>query len=194
MDLYQQALNRFQEVLREAKKVNLPEPKAMILATVDERGQPSVRTVFLEAVDERGFVFFTDHRSRKARQLASNPRAALCCYWQPLRQQVQVEGVAELVPEEEADAYWVTRNRDGQFAAWASQQSAPLDSLEALKHRLNECRERFSFEQVPRPPHWSGFRIVPERIEFWRYGWHQLHERVCYQQSKDGWTVLLLNP
>ncbi|MDQ2696168.1 MAG: pyridoxamine 5'-phosphate oxidase [Pseudomonadota bacterium] len=195
MDLYSEALKRFQELLTEAGKTGLRDAAVMTLATVDERGRPSARTVFLEAADEQGFVFFTNRHSRKGRQLAANPQAAMCFFWQPLRQQVQVEGTVEQLAEAQADAWWAGRDRDTQLVAWASRQSAPLESNEALKQRLTEIRQRFDFQrQVPRPSWWSGFRLVPERIEFWRAGWHHLHERVCYQKSAGAWSVTLLNP
>lgn len=194
-DLYGQALKEFQYLLKEANKTVPPKPMIMALATADAAGRPSVRTVVLEAVDERGVVFFTHLHSRKGRHLASNPRAAVCFFWPSLKQQVEVEGTVERVTEEEADAYWARRDRDSQLAAWASHQSEPLASRETLTRRLLEYRKRFDFErQVPRPPYWSGFRIVPERIEFWKAGWRHLHERVCYQRSETGWSVTLLNP
>lgn len=194
MSLYLQALKRFQDLLEEAKKLSLHEPLAMALATADETGQPSVRTVYLGGVDERGLVFFTSRHSRKGRQLAANPHAAVCFFWQLLGQQVQVEGTVEPVSEEEADTYWSTRDRYSRLAAWVSRQSEPLDSPQTLEHRLKEYRQQFDFEPIPCPPYWCGYRLVPERIEFWKTGWGYLHERECYQKSGNEWTVTLLNP
>ncbi len=194
MDLYAEALLRFKSMLAEVSKTDLPEPTAMILATVGTQGQPTVRTVLLKNFDERGFIFLTNLNSRKAGQLKENPRAALGVFWQSLMQQVTVEGVVEQINEEEADAYWVTRERDNQLAAWASEQSQPLDRRDTLNHRIVEVRERFMDQQVPRPSYWSGYRLAPERIEFWSSGWHRLHERVCYVKTTKGWSMTLLYP
>lgn len=194
-ELYGQALKEFQYLLKEAKKADPSKSMTMALATTDAAGRPSVRTIVLEAVDQRGLIFFTHLHSRKGSHLASNPHAAACFFWPSLKQQVEVEGTVQQVTEQEADAYWKTRDRDSQLAAWASHQSEPLASRETLKRRLLEYRKQFDFErQVPRPAYWSGFRIVPERIEFWKAGWRHLHERVCYQKSENGWSVTLLNP
>ena len=194
MDLYIEALGRFHDLLKEAHKTDLLEPTAMTLATCDAQGHPTARTVLLKMVDERGFAFYTNLNSRKARQLESNPRAALCFFWQPLMQQVTVEGSVQILSDEEADAYWHTRERDSQIGAWASEQSAPLDSQETLHLRHEQYRDRFKDQQVPRPADWSGYRIIPERIEFWKSGWHRLHERVCYSKSEEGWTLTFLYP
>ena len=194
MTLYLQALKRFQDLLEEAKQLSLREPLAMALATADEQGRPSVRTIYLGGVDERGLVFFTNCHSRKAQQLAANPHAAVCFFWPLLGQQVQVEGTVEPVSEEEADACWATRDHHSRLAAWASQQSEPLDSQETLKRRLEEYRQQFDLQPIPRPSYWCGYRLVPERIEFWKTGWGYLHERECYQKSGDKWTMTLLNP
>lgn len=193
-DLYAEALERFRHLFEEARKTGIAEPAAMVLATVDADGQPSVRTMAVRRFDERGFVFFTSRRSRKAKQLTQNPRAALCFFCQPLKEQVTIEGSIELVEDSEADAWWRRRPRDSKFAAWASTQSAPIESLDSMKQRLKEAREQFGDEQVPRAPDWEGFRLVPERIEFWRTGWRHLHERVCYSKGDNGWTVTLLQP
>jgi pyridoxamine 5'-phosphate oxidase len=194
MDLYAEALNRFRDLLEEARKTNLPEPTSTTLATTDASGHPTARTVLLKGLDNRGFTFFTNLNSRKGRQLHENPRAAMCFFWQYLMQQVVVEGLVELISDEEADAYWVTRERNSQLCAWASKQSSVLDSRETLSRRLAEFRERFMDRQIPRPRNWSGYRLVPERIEFWTAGWHRPHERVCYQKSLSGWSVTLLYP
>lgn len=191
---YEDPLARFRELFERAKVTNLREPSAFSLATADAEGRPTVRTLLLKMCDERGFVFFTNGLSRKGRQLDENPRAALCFFWQTLFEQVLVEGRVEPVSDEEADAYWATRDRESQLGAWASEQSRPLASRALLEQRVAEYRKRFSDCQVPRPPHWSGYRVIPDRIEFWRAGWHRLHERVSYQRAPDGWSVTLLNP
>lgn len=194
MDRLLEAINRFRSLFEQAKQADLREPSAMTLATADHKGRPSARTVLLKVIDERGFVFFTNINSRKGRQLADNPYAALCFFWQPLMQQVTVEGKVEALRDGEADAYWATRPRTSQLGAWASRQSEPLNDRETLERRYAELDEQFSDRLVPRPPHWSGFRIIPERIEFWRSQPHRLHERVCYRKQDDEWDVTLLNP
>jgi len=194
LDVYQEALRRFKELLSAAGKTDLREPAAMTLATADAVGRPSARVMLLKGVDERGFVFFTNQLSRKGRELLANPHASLCFFWQPLMKQVRIEGIIEAVSDEEANQYWTTRPRDSQLGAWASHQSEPLDERKTLESRLAEYQEKFADQPVPRPPHWSGFRVVPGRIEFWKAGWHRLHERECYEKTPAGWTKTLLNP
>ena len=189
----------FKALLARAQEVDrscLPEPTAMSLATVGRDGRPAVRIVLLKHVDERGFVFYTNFRSRKGRELLSNPNAALCFHWQPLAIQVRIEGVAHVVSDAEADAYFATRARESQLGAWASLQSSPLASDEELDARVREMTERFAGNSVPRPPHWSGFRVVPTRIEFWRNRAFRLHERRVFERdtSDEEWTQSLLYP
>jgi pyridoxamine 5'-phosphate oxidase len=194
MELYLEAIDRFRNVLEEAKKTELREPTAATLATADAEGYPTARTIILKAFDERGLTFYTNTHSRKGQQIASNPRAAVCFFWQPLMQQVLVEGTVEIIDAAEADAFWVTRPRDSQFAAWASKQSEPLDSPQTLRNQCAEYHEKFKDQQVPRPPNWSGYRVIPERIEFWKTGWYRLHERISYSRSSEGWSKTLLYP
>lgn len=188
---------RFRSLLSEAQALGrdvLPEPTAMMLATVGADGQPSLRVVLLKSVDERGFVFYTNIDSRKGHELALNPRAALCFHWQLLERQVRIEGDAVPVAPEEADAYFATRARESQIGAWASLQSSPLASDAELDTRVREMEGRFDGRQVPRPPHWSGFRIVPRRIEFWRNRAYRLHERLVYERADGQWRVTRLYP
>ncbi|MFW6277819.1 MAG: pyridoxamine 5'-phosphate oxidase, partial [Halorhodospira sp.] len=158
--LYREALGRVRAVLERAQEASLPEPTAGVLATAGVDGWPAARTVLLKQLDEAGAVFYTNRTSRKGRQLAENPRAALCFYFQPLYEQVEIRGVVVPVNPAEADAYWCQRERLSQLGAWASHQSQPLESREVLEARLAEAEARFP-DDVPRPPYWSGYRIVP---------------------------------
>jgi pyridoxamine 5'-phosphate oxidase len=190
----QEALTMFQDWLDAACKTDLHEPTAMTLATANARGRPSARTVLLKSFDERGFVFFTNSQSRKGGELRENAFASLCFFWQPLMRQVRIEGPTVTISTEESDAYWESRPRDTQLGAWASQQSRPLDFRETLEKRMAEAHARFIDDIVPRPPYWIGYRVIPERIEFWKTGWHRLHERVLYEKQADGWCKSLLYP
>jgi pyridoxamine 5'-phosphate oxidase len=186
-------LDRFRGWLAEAEATELCEPHAVTLSTVDTRGHPSSRVVLLKHADERGFVFYTNLESRKGRELAGHPRAALCFYWDPLKKQVRVRGPVEQVSDEEADAYFASRTRESQLGAWASDQSRPLGSREALERRFAELSEEYP-DVVPRPPHWSGFRVVPIEVELWQSAPHRLHVREQYAREGDGWRYTLLFP
>lgn len=196
--LYREALDRFAELFERAKHSDVPEPTAMTLATADGSGRPQARTVLLKHFDAEGFVFYTNRRSRKGRALADNPQAALLFFWQPLVQQVKVEGEVSSVSDREADEYWATRPRESQLAAWASEQSASLDSRDTFEARLAALREHYAGQTVPRPPHWSGYRVHPDRIEFWREGAYRQHERELYwastEREQGAWQWSLLNP
>lgn len=189
---------RFGEVLERAVSGGLPEPTALALATSTPDGRPSVRMVLLKGFDERGFVFYTNLESRKGRELAENPHAALCFFWQPMEMQVRVEGRVEPVTGEEADAYYASRPRGSRIGAWASDQSRPLDAYESLTTRVRELEEKYGDEgDIPRPPHWSGFRVVPSRIEFWQGRPSRLHEREVFTRGEGDpprWRRTLLYP
>jgi pyridoxamine 5'-phosphate oxidase len=188
---------RFQALLDQAIAIprdRLPEPTAFALGTVDERGQPSVRIVLLKDVDEHGFVFYTNYESRKGRELLATHRAAMCFHWQLLEVQVRVEGIAETVTEAEADAYFASRARGSQLGAWASIQSREMADPGDLDARVAEMERRFAGGDVPRPPHWSGFRVVPERIEFWKNMPSRLHVRHVYLRNGNSWDVTQLYP
>jgi pyridoxamine 5'-phosphate oxidase len=169
------------------------EPDAMVLSTVDPDGRPSARYVLLKGVDERGFVFYTNTESRKARALDAHPHAALTFYWPPATQ-VRIEGRVERVSDAEADAYFATRPRGSQIGAWASKQSAPLASRTALDERAAAIEARFKDQPVTRPSFWSGYRVVATTIEFWTRDPVRLHERVTFQRGPEGWTRSLLFP
>jgi pyridoxamine 5'-phosphate oxidase len=195
-DLHAQALITFRDLLEEARAAGDPEPTAMTLATSDAEGRPSVRTVLLKGFDERGFVFYTNLNSRKGQQLAVNPQAALLFLWKTLRHQVQVkiEGGVSGVSAEEADAYFSSRPRESQLGAWASLQSETLDARSTLEQRLAELEQRYAGQAVPRPPHWSGFRVDPDLIEFWYGAPHRLHDRHRYERIDGVWRKRLLYP
>jgi pyridoxamine 5'-phosphate oxidase len=195
-DLYAEALETFRGLLSQAKDAGDPEPTAMTLATVGKNGRPSARTVLLKDFDTHGFVFYTNFESRKGRQLATNPQAALLFHWKTLGDgvQVKIEGTVEPVSAAEADAYFATRPRDSQIGAWASKQSQTLDSRQTLEARIAEYEQKFAGADVPRPPHWSGFRVVPELIEFWYGAKFRLHERQRYERLDGAWHRRMLFP
>lgn len=192
--LYTEAIERFSELFEQAKSAEPGEKTAVTLATAGADGRPSARTVLLKHFDERGFVIYTNLRSRKGTQIQDNPQAALLFLWQSLARQVRIEGAVEQVTDAEADAYWATRPRESQLGAWASEQSAPLDRRETYEQRLDEYRQRFDGAEVPRPPFWSGLRIVPDRIEFWHERQYRQHERELIWFDGERWQWTLLNP
>ncbi len=187
-------IERFEKLLADATAEQLPLPNAVSLATVGEEGRPSVRMVLLKGVDPRGFVFYTNLGSRKARELAAHPYAALCFHWVAFDEQVRVEGRVEPVSDEEADAYFRTRARGSQIGAWASLQSRPLISRDELVSRVGEVERRFEGQEVPRPPFWSGFLLRPDRIEFWSGKPDRLHDRQVFTLSGGEWEEQRLFP
>ena len=180
--------------LEDALAAKLPQPLGMALATATRDGRPSVRMVLLRGVSDRGFCFFTNYESRKARELQTNPRAALVFYWAELDRQVRVEGTIERLSAEESDAYFQTRPRGSQLGAWASPQSQIIPNREMLERNLQELTAKYDAGPVPRPPHWGGYRLVPEVIEFWAGGDNRLHDRLRYLRDGQTWAVQRLAP
>lgn len=180
--------------LREAEAAEPNDPNALSLATVGADGMPSARMVLLKGHDARGFVFYTNYESRKGEQLLAHPKAAMLFHWKSLRRQVRIEGEVEQVSAEEADDYFASRPKQSQIGAWASEQSRPLKGRFELEKRVALFGARYAVGRVPRPPHWSGFRVVPRLIEFWQDGAFRLHDRLVYTRSEGGWTTERLFP
>ena len=184
----------FDAWLAEARTTEPNDAEAMAFASADADGRPSVRMVLLRRADSRGFGFFTNLDSRKGRELAENPHGALAIHWKSLRRQVRAEGRVEQVSDAEADEYFASRSRESRVGSWASDQSRPLGSRELFEARYEDVQNRFEGQDVPRPPRWSGFRLIPDRIEFWSDRPHRLHERRLFTAADGGWTEGLLYP
>lgn len=188
-------ISQFERWLEEAKAhEQIIEPTAMNLASVGQDGKPSSRMVLLKEVSDAGFVFYTNFQSRKGQEILANPYVALCFYWMPLKKQVRVEGSVEQVSDAEADAYFASRSRAKRIGAWASQQSRPLSGKAELLKEVAKQTARFGMGDVPRPPHWSGWKVVPEHIEFWQEGEARIHDREVFMRSGDGWDTQRLYP
>jgi len=194
LPLSQEIIDRFNAVMHHARITGEPEPTAMVVATSDGHGLVTSRTVLLKALDEDGFVFFTNTGSRKGQQLNACPRAAATFLWKAIENQVQLIGRVRPVTAEEADAYYSTRDRGSQVGAWASMQSQPLDSRETLENRVREYEKNFEGRDIPRPDYWSGFRIQPETVEFWQGRKFRLHDRFQYRQTGGKWVSQRLYP
>ncbi len=186
-------IDRFREFFEEAAATGMDDPNAMVVSSVDADGRPSSRVVLLKDFDAEGFVFYTNLESRKGREIQANPNVSLSFFWRETGKQVVVRGRAELVGDAEADAYFATRPRTSQLGAWASEQSRPLAGRTQLLARVAKYEAKY-LGAVPRPPHWSGFRVVPTYIELWVAGAFRLHDRTLFERTEDGWTSCKLNP
>ncbi|WP_422365821.1 pyridoxamine 5'-phosphate oxidase [Pelagibius sp.] len=187
-------LEIFKSWLAEAESAEPNDPTALSLSTVGEDGMPSSRMVLLKGYDARGFVFYTNYESRKGRQLLGHPKAAMLFHWKSLRRQVRIEGAVEQVSAAEADEYFASRPKQSQIGAWASDQSRPLEGRFELEKRVAKFAAKYGLGKVPRPPHWSGFRVVPRLIEFWQDGAFRLHDRLVYTRVGEDWTTERLFP
>ena len=193
-DAHADAIEQFRIWFAQALEASLPEPNAMCLATVDREGRPHIRMVLLKSFDDSGFVFYTNYRSRKAVELQHNPAASLLFYWPELERQVRIAGSVQRAPDAESDVYFSTRPRGHQLGAWASQQSSIVARRDDLEQELAAVEEKFRDRPVPRPPHWGGYRLNPEIIEFWQGRTNRLHDRLQYERIAQGWKRERLAP
>ncbi|HEY9695095.1 MAG TPA: pyridoxamine 5'-phosphate oxidase [Oculatellaceae cyanobacterium] len=194
-DVDSNPFKQFQKWFDQALAAQLPEPNAMTLATVSQDGKPRARIVLLKNFNEQGFVFYTNYNSQKGQEIAQNPWAALIFWWAELERQVRIEGSVEKVTKSESDEYFHSRPVGSQLGAWASQQSQVIDNREVLEHQLQELEEIYQNQNIPRPTHWGGYRIVPQTIEFWQGRTNRLHDRLCYSLQEDHtWVIKRLSP
>jgi pyridoxamine 5'-phosphate oxidase len=193
-DVVPDPIEQFRRWFDETTAAGLHEPNAMTLATATPDGRPSARVVLLKGFDGRGFVFYTNYGGRKGRELDENPRAALLFYWGELERQVRIEGTASRVPEEESDAYYASRPRGSRLGAWASEQSRVVEGREVLEGRIRGLEAEYEGREVPRPPFWGGYRVVPEIVEFWQGRENRLHDRIVYRWEGAGWEIGRLQP
>ena len=193
-ELARDPFRQFEKWFQEAEAAKLPEPNAMSLATSTPDGRPSVRTILLKGMDGRGFVFFSNYESRKGRELALNPFTSMLFPWVALERQVIVEGPVTKIPREESETYFHSRPRASQLGAWVSQQSSIISGRAVLEESMKMIEQKYAGREVPLPPHWGGWRLVPETVEFWQGRRSRLHDRLRYRREKDGWAIERLAP
>lgn len=193
-DLARDPFRQFEKWFQEAEAAKIPEPNAMVVCTAGRDARPSARTMLLKGLDGRGFVFYTNYESRKGRELDANPQATLVFPWIALERQVTVEGAATKIPREESEAYFHSRPRGSQLGAWVSQQSAIIAGRSVLEEALKALEKKYAGVEVPMPPHWGGWRLSPETVEFWQGRRNRLHDRLRYRRHKDGWLIERLAP
>ncbi len=193
-DIDPNPFQQFQRWFDQAVNAELPEPNAMTLATASKDGIPAARIVLLKAVDDRGFTFFTNYNSAKGKELEANPQAALVFLWTELERQVRIVGTVEKISPEESDGYFFSRPHNSRLGAWASDQSAVISTRDVLEQKLTALKLEYENQEVPRPPHWGGFRVIPREIEFWQGRSSRLHDRLRYQRKENGWTIDRLSP
>lgn len=193
-DLARDPFRQFEKWFQEAEAAKLPEPNAMVVATASRQGAPSSRVILLKAIDGRGFVFYTNYESRKGRELEANPHASLLFPWIALERQVIAEGPLTKVSREETEAYFHSRPRLSQLGAWASQQSTIISGRTVLEQSMQAVEQKYAGQEVPVPPHWGGYRLAPETVEFWQGRRSRLHDRLRYRRVKDSWVIERLSP
>jgi pyridoxamine 5'-phosphate oxidase len=193
-DLARDPFRQFEKWFQEAEAAKIPEPNAMTLATATREGRPSARTVLLKGLDGRGFVFFSNYESRKGRELDPNPHATLLFPWLVMERQIVVEGQVTKVPREESETYFHSRPRASQLGAWVSQQSSIISGRAVLEDSMKLLEQKYAGREVPLPPHWGGWRLMPETVEFWQGRRSRLHDRLRYRREQDGWTIERLAP
>ena len=187
-------IEQFRHWFKEAELAGVKEPNTMTLATVNNQGQPTIRVMLMKEITNEGLVFYTNFKSRKGNELEKHPKAALNFYWQDLERQVRFDGAVTKIPDEQSTQYFQTRPRGSQLGAWVSQQSEDIPSREYLEEQLKVCESQFKDRDIPRPPHWGGYHLIPTRVEFWQGGPHRLHDRIQYSLSKEQWDLRRLAP
>ena len=187
-------IEQFRHWFKEAELAGVKEPNTMTLATVDRQGQPTCRVMLMKEITDQGVVFYTNFKSRKGREMDEQPKVALNFYWQDLERQVRIDGVVTKIPDEQSSQYFHTRPRGSQIGAWISEQSETIPSREYLEEQLTICESRYQDQDIPRPPHWGGYHLMPIRVEFWQGGPHRLHDRIQYSLSNGQWYLQRLAP